>query len=228
MSYINQALKKAQEAKDGRYTPYRRFIETAAPPTRRVGYPAWVILGLAILITAVISLTFTAPWKSLVEVKQPPVDAIKKTLPWPPSAPDPVKEAGGVVKVEDIFLLATAAHKLLKFDEAEILYRQILETRPNHRESLNNLGIIFLERGEFPRAREYLERAMAADPTWVYPPYNLACLLGRQGRPHEALVFLKQAAALTPLALKWAAVDDDLTAARKLPEYKKLMEGLAE
>ena len=45
-------------------------------------------------------------------------------------------------------------------DDAAMLYRQLLGSRPDDLEALNFLGIHAMAHGWFPRAREMLERAL--------------------------------------------------------------------
>ena len=39
-----------------------------------------------------------------------------------------------------------------------------LENEPNHYESLNNLGIIYMDKGQFKTAIHYLNKAIAINP----------------------------------------------------------------
>lgn len=220
MSYINQALRKAQEAKDSPYTPYRQFIETGAGQggqVRRKGF-CW-FGGAAALLLLFAILLFAGGRAPFVADKTSPAAAPGEGVVTAPAMPPP--EASP--ELNALFEQAITAQRLQRFAEAEQIYGKILARMPNHKKSLNNLGVLFLERGDYAQARQFLERAQAADVSWAEPHYNLACLMGRQGRQEEGLVHLQQAAALSPAALDWAATDDDLRSIRLLPEYIKMM-----
>ncbi len=227
MSYINQALRKAQEAKGNIYTPYRQFIETGAGRSGQVNGKVFRWLGCAAaLLLVAVSLIALGQWAPFfgdkMSVPAPPKEAIVAAPP--PSAPASPEESA---EVKALFEKAITAQRLLRFAEAEKIYGQILAVLPNHKKSLNNLGILYLDKGNDAQARHFLEQAKAADAAWADPHYNLACLLGRGGRPQEALVHLQRAAALSPAVLEWAMTDDDLRSIRLLPEFQKLKEALA-
>lgn len=58
-------------------------------------------------------------------------------------------------------------------------------------------------------------------------PYNLACVLARQGKPDEALAALDQSISLGFNNVKHIETDDDLVALRDREDFKKLLEKAA-
>ena len=71
----------------------------------------------------------------------------------------------------------------------------------NHPEAVlawNNLGAVFLDRGEVGRAREYFEKAVAAAGGHLESRYNLALILLGEGETEEAIGHLERAAAVSP------------------------------
>lgn len=56
--------------------------------------------------------------------------------------------------------LAVALIYLGRFDEAEVDLRRLDELKPNHYETLSNLGVLFKDKGNFAKAHEYISRAL--------------------------------------------------------------------
>lgn len=225
MSYINQALRRAQQTRDNPYVAYRQFIEAEeelTPPVHRkvllVSLGSVLVLAVILLIVLVVGIPFGGIERQAQTKTEAPMaeKAAKEILP-------PVGVEESHPKIASLFAKALESHRLRQFAEAQGLYEQIIAARPDHKMSLNNLGVIFLEKGEEEKARQFFEQARKVDPSWAEPHYNLACLAARLGRPKEAIEHLQQAATIYPAALQWAATDEDLRNVRLLPEYEKLM-----
>jgi hypothetical protein len=65
-------------------------------------------------------------------------------------------------------------------------------------EELNNQGMRLREEGDIAGAEAAYRAAMAADPTWSAPVYNLGLLCKYEGRWAESLEYNRQATVLTP------------------------------
>ena len=61
--------------------------------------------------------------------------------------------------------LAASLDQLGKFEDADVAYRQVSELKANNARVLNNWGYSYLLRGDYSRARQYLNRAQNIDPT---------------------------------------------------------------
>lgn len=61
--------------------------------------------------------------------------------------------------------LAASLDQLGKFQDADIAYRQVAELKANNARVLNNWGYSYLLRGDYMKARQYLNRAQNIDPT---------------------------------------------------------------
>ena len=97
-----------------------------------------------------------------------------------------------------ILATALAAHQAGRLDEAEALYRALLEAGPEHADALHLLGVVRHQRGEDRAAVDLIERAIALrDDNYKYH-YNLAAALQALGRFGEALERTRRAAALAP------------------------------
>src|SRR5439155_24011243 len=80
----------------------------------------------------------------------------------------------------DAFREAARLQGAGKLDEAERLYRAVLETDADHFDALHALGIIAAQRRNFSAADELLRRALAVDPP---PPDPLANRSNVQNAP---------------------------------------------
>jgi protein O-GlcNAc transferase len=57
--------------------------------------------------------------------------------------------------------LALQHHQAGRLQAAEQIYRQILQTQPNHAEAIHFLGVIAHQVGQHETAMEYISRAIA-------------------------------------------------------------------
>ena len=85
------------------------------------------------------------------------------------------------------------------FTEAERAARRALELAPDHPEALSVLGTVaFWYRWDYPRAEEFLRRAVTRQPSSAESQVYLAHLLSNLGRHDEALVEIRHARSLDP------------------------------
>ena len=59
------------------------------------------------------------------------------------------------LNINEIFTLAVEYHQKNNFQTAQDFYNQILKTDPNHLGSLNNLGSVHRELGEYQKAKAF-------------------------------------------------------------------------
>lgn len=88
---------------------------------------------------------------------------------------------------EALFQNAVSLHEAGRLDEAERLYRQILETAPNQPDVLNLLGLVAQNKGLQDEAASLFIRAISEKPQEVSYRYNLAFSYKLAGRYFEAL-----------------------------------------
>lgn len=99
---------------------------------------------------------------------------------------------------EVMFQNAVSLHEAGQFDEAERLYRQILETAPNHPDILNLLGLVAQAKGAQTEACSLFMRAINYKPDNPSFYYNLAFSCKLANKPVEALEYFKKVASLAP------------------------------
>lgn len=87
-------------------------------------------------------------------------------------------------------------HQRGDLGEAERVYLEILETRPDHPDALHLLGVVAGQRAQPGRAVELIEKAIALDPTVAAYHKNLGGALRAQGRIEAAVEALSQSLAI--------------------------------
>jgi protein O-GlcNAc transferase len=99
-----------------------------------------------------------------------------------------------------IFQDAVSAFNLQKFDEAERLFRTMLEREPKHFGALNLLTIVLMSRGHFEEAEAFIARALKIDQGSAASFYNYGIVLKMLGKPRQALEQFDRALRLNPKA----------------------------
>jgi len=91
-----------------------------------------------------------------------------------------------------------ARHQAGRLDEAEQIYRQILAALPDHFDSRQLLGAIFLQRGQHAEALQHIERALKSSPDNAFVLNNQGVVLQELKRYEGALKSLERALVLRP------------------------------
>ncbi len=225
MSYINEALKKAQKEKEARHHKYPGMVSTP-------GYKARVFPGKALWLTAffLASLAFAAylwlpsgdtqpPGSKPLRPKATPQlassePARPKATPQPPGSeparPKATPQQKSVGNVKALYERARVFHKRGRLQEAMRLYERTLSLNPDYVDALNNLGVIHIQNRRYSAARESFAKAIRLRPDYVDPHYNLACLHALEGAVSQSLIHLKRAVSLDQSVKDWARGDADL------------------
>jgi protein O-GlcNAc transferase len=101
--------------------------------------------------------------------------------------------AGHVVAADDAqtlqaeFEQGAEHHRQGRLDEAEAVYRSLLERQPKAAEVLHSMGVLQVQRQNLADAVVWMERAAEADPRHVAARVNLGNLLRVLGHREEAL-----------------------------------------
>jgi tetratricopeptide (TPR) repeat protein len=93
---------------------------------------------------------------------------------------------------------ALAHHQAGRLNEAEALYRQILQADPEQPDALHWLGVVALQRGQHEAAVGLIGQALAHRPDYVAAYNNLALALQAQGALDRAVVVHRRALSLAP------------------------------
>jgi tetratricopeptide (TPR) repeat protein len=102
------------------------------------------------------------------------------------------------VTSKDAVKQARREHAAGRLADAEKIYRQILETEPNHSEALYLLGTLAGQKGDVDSAIELIRRSIALNADEPEAHRNLGVLLAQRGRFDEALGCFSKAAQLRP------------------------------
>ena len=225
MSYINEALKKAQKEKEARH---QRYPGVASTP----GYKARVFPGKALWLTAffLASLAFAAYlWLPSGDTQPPGIEPVQpkatpqlassepaqpKATPQPPGSeparPKATPQQKSVGNVKALYERARVFHKRGRLQEAMRLYERTLSLNPEYVDALNNLGVIHIQNRRYSAARESFAKAIRLRPDYVDSHYNLACVHALEGAVSQSLIHLKRAVSLDQSVKDWARGDADL------------------
>src|SRR5471032_2906013 len=88
---------------------------------------------------------------------------------------------------DEIFRSALSALNSRNLLEAERLFKEFLNSQPNHVGALNLLTIVLMTRERFAEAGEYIEKALTLDQSSDVSFYNSGIILKQLNRPKEAL-----------------------------------------
>lgn len=100
--------------------------------------------------------------------------------------------------VQQIFQLALEQHRGGRLQQAQQLYRQVLQAQPRHADALNLSGVIAGQTGQYDEAVDLLRRAIAIDPANLGYYGNLGLALQAQGQFDAAIDNYRKMLALRP------------------------------
>jgi tetratricopeptide (TPR) repeat protein len=230
MSYINDALRKAQKDKDNRYERFGGVI-AAGPegPNRHRKRRAIVgtIVALAILVSAVLLFVvygLQQPFARPKGAPPPPATIAEKTAPKAAERAILPAEGSPVTREAEVrYQEALIAQRVGDLRRAEALYEKVLALDPGHVRTLNNLGVIYMGEKKREKAIAVFGRAVVLKKDYVDPYYNLACLYAQTNEIDESLWYLKVAAAIDGGVINWVKKDADMKNVAASPEFKKIM-----
>lgn len=103
-----------------------------------------------------------------------------------------------IMTIAKFFNLAIQHHRAGRLQDAEAVYRQILQVHPNHPDALHFLGVLAYQLGKHERAVKYMLRAIKLNPANPEYHHNLGAVYRAQGRLDEAAVEYRQVLSLEP------------------------------
>ena len=98
-------------------------------------------------------------------------------------------ELNGNCEVFDLVDMAIAFHKNGMLEEASLIYEKILIKEPGHTDAMNLLGLIALQKKEYPQAIELINKAILASTENNVSEFhaNLGCALHQEGLLDESI-----------------------------------------
>jgi predicted TPR repeat methyltransferase len=108
------------------------------------------------------------------------------------------QEALTELSVAEAASVAIQLHRSGNLDEAEIIYRRILEIDADHGDALHFLGVLSHQRGRSETAIELIQKSIAVHPDQADRYNNLGNVLVELGRLSEAVHAYQKTVALRP------------------------------
>ncbi|MBW2610657.1 MAG: tetratricopeptide repeat protein [Deltaproteobacteria bacterium] len=215
MSYIHQALKKAQIERDDRYGKYGGIISSRSRQSGRAKKSILlIVVSFLILFLAFVAyswLDFNGPQ---VETNVIPKQREPVQLPVYEKTADAM----------ELYQLGKDHHKNGRLNKARMWYQKALMADPGCVVALNNLGVLLIKDRNYPAARSRFDKAIRLKPGYVDPYYNLACLFALTDQPEQALRYLKRAVSIDPQVKKWAKKDTDLGNLHNLAGFENIVD----
>ena len=100
--------------------------------------------------------------------------------------------------LEQAIAIALENHNAGNFQQAEIIYKQILTVLPEHIDAAHNLGILYLQLGRNDLALPLLEKTLELRPDFAEAHFNISLALSNMNRGQEALIHAQQAIRFKP------------------------------
>ena len=214
MSYIHQALKKAQIERDDRHGKYGGIISSSSKKSGR-GKKSILLIAVSLVILFLAFVSY-----SWLDFNSPQVER------------DVVQRQRGRVQLQvhektvdamELYRRGKEHHKSGRLNKARMWYEKALMADPGCVVALNNLGVLLIKDKNYPAARSRFEKAIRLKPGYVDPYYNLACLFALTERPEQALRYLKRAVSMHPKVKEWAKKDTDLGKLHNLAGFKSIV-----
>lgn len=212
MSYINEALRKAQRERDAADYVARGILSSTG---KKAGFTlrGWLYISLAVIILFALALYL---WLGFNDKTLRSTSTIGE-LPVATTT-DSVKSAN------DFYDKARLFHKNGNLSNAKLYYQKALMLDPEHVSALNNLGVLYIQEGDYQAGEKSLAEAIRVRPVYADSYYNLACLYALKGNEIKGLEHLKKAASLDKSVLEWARRDKDLEKIRRLQGFNDIIE----
>jgi tetratricopeptide (TPR) repeat protein len=235
MSYINDALRRAQKERDGRYERFSGIItpglsEPRQSQKRRLAGVKAIVLFFLVAAGLLLTLYVRYQPSSMDKGILPPVvaerpAALPFTAPQEASATVQGGTAPQAAPAEVRYKEALSAQRSGDHKRAEALYREVLALDPDHVRALNNLGVLCMAEQKEEQAIVLFGKAIVLKRDYVDPYYNLACLYARKNKVDESLWYLKVAMTISDDVKNWVLKDVDLKNIVESSAFKKIMEG---
>ena len=108
------------------------------------------------------------------------------------------KSAEKRVSIDEAVAIAVKLHQKGHFDEADTIYRQVLELNPNHPDVLHFLGVLLHQQGRSEQAIDLIRKAISINPNHPDFHNNLGNILKETGKPGDASKAYKACLKLDP------------------------------
>jgi len=239
MSYIHEALKKAQVERDLGKGPYSGI---PVPGRKKSFFTIKRTLFLTGFLLMVLLAFVGYSWwdhPSLPESIEDGVGVGPRAYPSEDrgrrtedrgrrtevGSPSSAKRKTGRKRenIAESYQKARAFHREGRLPEAGAWYEKVISMDPGHVEALNNRGVLHLHKKNYSAARKCFEKAIRLKPDYVDPYYNLACVSSIEGQVKQGLLYLGKAISMDPGVKGWAQKDPDLDLLRTSPRFREMV-----
>ena len=212
MSYIHEALKKAQVERDLGKGPYSGI---PAPGRKKsfftVKRTLFLTASLLMVLLAFAGYSWWDRWKDEGRRMKAENGSPSSFILHPSSL------------ILESYQKARAFHREGRLPDAGIWYEKVISMDPGHVEALNNRGVLHLHKKNYSAARKCFAKAIRLKPDYVDPYYNLACVSATVGQVKQGLRYLGKAISMDPGVKGWAQKDPDLDPLRGRPEFSEII-----
>ena len=215
MSYIHQALKKAQIERDNRYGKYGGIISSRS---KKSGLAKKSILLIVVSLVILFLAFMSYSW---LDSSGPQVGI--NIVPKPKGPVQLENHKKKTADAMELYQRGKEHHKSGRLNRARMWYEKALVADPGCVVALNNLGVLLIKDKNYPAARSRFEKAIRLKPGYVDPYYNLTCLFALTDQPEQALRYLKRAISIDPQVKEWALEDADLGKLHNLAGFKGIV-----
>jgi len=215
MSYIHEALNKAQKEREAQHGDYSGLFSHGR--TKKSGFfrrrSLWISLAIMVIFLAFAYYS----WLDSKNPKPLVTSEHKYRMPAEIAAKKPVLDAKKYFERGRVF------YKKGRLGDAKRLYGEALKIDPGYVDALNNLAVIYMHEKNFSAAQRNLEKAIRLKPYVVDPYYNLACIFAIRGDVPKSLSHLKKAVSMDRSVKQWARNDADFKNVRGTPGFKDII-----
>jgi len=215
MSYIHEALNKAQKEREASHGDYGGLFSRGRTAKRNFFRRPVLWISLAIIV---ILLAF-AIYSWLDSRGSRPIVTSEHKYKMPAEAP----AKAPVLDAKKYFDRGRVLYKKGRLRDAKRLYGEALKIDPGYVDALNNLAVIYMHEKNFSAAQRSLEKAIRLKPSVADPYYNLACVFAIRGDVPKSLLHLKKAVSIDRSVKQWARKDTDLNNVRGTPGFKDII-----
>ena len=227
MSYIHEALKKAQKEKDGHHHAYEGVASTPGKKLKFFsGKAPWLVPLVLVSLAFVVYLLLPSGDTGVAVIEPVKPKVVKRTavpVDTEPARSKVTPRPKRVDSPDQWYEKARAFHKRGRLEAARRLYEKALSVDPARVDALNNLGVIQLQEGDYAAARTSFMEAIRIQPNYVDAHYNLACLNALGGEASQGLFHLRKAVEVDAAVKDWARSDADLDNLRGLPGFAEIV-----
>ncbi len=215
MSYIHEALKKAQKEKDNFNRAGARVV--SVDNAKKTFLNKRSAKGPALIAAAIIFAVVIYSWLDIMPAENR-TERVKTARALPEK-----KNRVASFDPDDLNERAKVFIKNREFNKAQAIYGKILSKDPGDVKALNNLAVVHMSEKEHNSAQRLLEKAIHLRPSYVDSLYNLACLYAIKGEISASIHYLKKAVSIDPVTRLWAKEDADFMNLKGISEFEQMI-----